>query len=80
MRRSFSSVQCEQGDDVADSDGEYPLLSDEKVGPESASDSSDWNHKGNGIPCKFYDHDGCTRVTECRFLHTLDHKSKRDHL
>jgi hypothetical protein len=67
-------------DDVADADDETPLLSDNKVELESVSDSSDWNHEGNGIPCRFYNHDGCTRGNDCRFLHAPDLKSVRDQL
>jgi hypothetical protein len=66
--------------DVAVSDDENPLLSDNKVELESVSDSSDWNHEGNGIPCRFYNHDGCMRGNECRFSHAPDLKSVRDQL
>ena len=73
---------CERDDDdySADSDDEGPLLNDIKVELESVSDSSDWNHEGNGIPCTFYNHDGCTRGNDCRFSHAPDHKSVRDRL
>jgi hypothetical protein len=47
---------------------------------ESVSDSSDWNHEGNGIACKFYNRDGCLRGSDCRFSHAPDHKSVRDRL
>lgn len=61
-------------------DQEFPSLSEKKVELGSASDSSDWNHEGNGIPCRFYNHDGCMRGTGCRFLHAPDHRSVRDRL
>ena len=67
-------------DDFAISDDEAPLLSDTKVELESMSDSSDWNHDGNGIRCRFYNHDGCKRGNDCRFSHAPDHKSVRDRL
>ncbi|KAI0284828.1 hypothetical protein BC826DRAFT_1109520 [Russula brevipes] len=67
-------------DDVAVSEDEYPVPSATKVELESVSDSSDWNHEGNGIPCRFYNHDGCMRGTDCRFSHAPDHKSVRDRL
>ena len=51
-----------------------------KLELESASDSSDWNHEGNGIACKFYNRDGCLRGSDCRFSHAPDHKSVRDRL
>jgi hypothetical protein len=72
--------QSDEEDDFAVSDDEYPLLCDKKVEPESVSDSSDWNHEGNGIPCRFYNHDGCIRGIECRFSHAPDHKSVHDRL
>ncbi|KAH8978379.1 hypothetical protein EDB86DRAFT_942928 [Lactarius hatsudake] len=61
-------------------DQEFPSLSEKKAELESASDSSDWNHEGNRIPCRFYNHDGCMRSTGCRFSHAPDHKSVRDRL
>ena len=67
-------------DDVADSDDEIPLLGDTKAELETVSDSSDWNHGGNGVPCRFYNHDGCTRGDACRFSHAPDYKSVRDRL
>lgn len=67
-------------DDSVDSSDETPLLEDTKVELESVSDSSDWNHEGNGIPCRFHNHDGCLRGADCRFSHAPDHKSVRDRL
>src|SRR6266702_306243 len=61
-------------------DPTFPSLSEKMAELESVSDSSDWNHEGNGIPCRFYNHDGCMRGTECKFSHTPDHKSARDRL
>lgn len=61
-------------------DEEFPSLYEPKLELESVSDSSDWNHEGNGIPCRFYNHEGCMRGTECRFSHAPDHKSVRDRL
>ncbi len=66
-------------EDNFDESDECPLDAT-KVELESVSDSSDWNHEGNGIPCRFYNHDGCLRGTKCRFSHTPDHKSVRDRL
>ncbi|KAJ7504537.1 hypothetical protein B0H11DRAFT_1852989 [Mycena galericulata] len=47
----------------------------------SDSDSSDFEHEGNGKPCRFYNHDGCAKGSQCRFKHapTKD-KSTRDQL
>ncbi|KAF8894849.1 hypothetical protein BD779DRAFT_1503236 [Infundibulicybe gibba] len=45
------------------------------------SDSSDCQHVGNGIPCRFYNSPtGCSRNGECRFSHAPDDKSIRDRL
>ncbi|KAH9954655.1 hypothetical protein BC827DRAFT_1241630 [Russula dissimulans] len=66
--------------DVAVTDDESPLLDDKKFELESVSDSSDWHHEGNGIPCRFYNHDGCTRGIDCRYSHAPDEKSVRDRL
>ncbi|KAI9451491.1 hypothetical protein BJY52DRAFT_1125121 [Lactarius psammicola] len=57
-----------------------PSLADPGKELESVSDSSDWNHEGNGFPCRYYNHDGCMRGVECRFSHAPDHKSVRDRL
>ncbi|KAH9059674.1 hypothetical protein EDB87DRAFT_754517 [Lactarius vividus] len=38
------------------------------------------NHEGNGIHCRYDNHDGCTRGVECKFSHAPDHKSVRDRL
>ncbi|KAH9059441.1 hypothetical protein EDB83DRAFT_2552313 [Lactarius deliciosus] len=70
----------DEDDESVAFDQEFPSLSEKKVELESASDSSDWNHEGNGIPCRFYNHDGCMRGTGCRFSHAPDHKSVRDRL
>jgi hypothetical protein len=69
-----------EGDDTFDWKDESSLLDGAKLELESVSDSSDWNHEGNGIPCRFYNHDGCLRGTVCRFSHAPDHKSVRDRL
>lgn len=67
-------------DNPSDESDETPQLDDNKVELESVSDSSDWNHEGNGIPCRFHNHDGCLRGTNCRFSHAPDHRSVRDRL
>ncbi|KAI9451493.1 hypothetical protein BJY52DRAFT_1190926 [Lactarius psammicola] len=57
-----------------------PSLTDPGKELESVSDSSDWNHVGNGLPCRHYNHDGCMRGVECRFSHAPDHRGVRDRL
>ena len=73
-------IQRGNEEDYVDSDDESPDLDAIKIELESVSDSSDWSHEGNGIPCRFYNHDGCLRGTDCRFSHAPDHKSVRDRL
>ncbi|KAH8981246.1 hypothetical protein EDB92DRAFT_192891 [Lactarius akahatsu] len=55
---------------ISERDNEDESVADDDVGPsltnpgkelESVSDSSDWNHWGNGFPCRYYNRDGCTR-------------------
>src|SRR5262245_55283030 len=62
------------------SNGEYPPYDGEKWDQASDSDSSDCLHTGNGISCRFYNHDGCARGENCRFSHAPDNKSVRDKL
>ena len=44
------------------------------------SDSEDYKHNGNGIPCRFYNHDGCRAGASCKFKHAPDRRSVRDDL
>ncbi|KAJ7082662.1 hypothetical protein B0H15DRAFT_932609 [Mycena belliarum] len=46
----------------------------------SNSDTSDAQHRGNGTPCLFYNHQGCARAGSCKFSHAPDEKSVRDGL
>lgn len=58
----------------------FPHYDGEALEIASVSDSSDCNHVGNGIQCRFYNHDGCGRGTACTFSHAPDEKSVRDEL
>ena len=67
------------------SDGEYswPQCLEYRYngnGAETESDSSDCEHTGNGVACRFYNHAGCTRKGGCQFSHAPDDKSVRDKL
>jgi len=44
------------------------------------SDSSEFAHEGNGIPCRYNNHNGCRHGAQCRFKHAPDNKSVRDEL
>ncbi|CDO77835.1 hypothetical protein BN946_scf184714.g10 [Trametes cinnabarina] len=66
---------CEEGCPELDE-----VLEGEAFELEDESDSEDFRHTGNHIPCKHYNHEGCTRGTRCRFNHAPDAKSVRDEL
>ncbi|PPQ87238.1 hypothetical protein CVT25_004088 [Psilocybe cyanescens] len=65
---------------VKDVDFGFPQYDFEALEIAELSDSSDCNHIGNGIQCRFYNHDGCGRGTTCTFSHAPDEKSVRDDL
>lgn len=71
-----------EGEDTGDgsSTDEFPHPDEDKFEVSSHSDSSDFEHQGNGIPCRFYNHNGCNRGTACSFSHAPDSKSVRDNL
>ncbi|KIJ13194.1 hypothetical protein PAXINDRAFT_177052 [Paxillus involutus ATCC 200175] len=69
-----------EGIDTGYSDDEFPSPSEDPELEDSMSDSSDCEHGGNDIPCKFYNHDGCAKGPACRFSHAPDNKSERDAL
>jgi hypothetical protein len=47
---------------------------------DSLSNTSDCNHRGNGVPCRFYNREGCAKGALCPFSHAPDEKSVRDDL
>jgi hypothetical protein len=47
-----------------------PALDDPPVEISSDSDSSDFEHDGNGTPCRFYNHGGCGKGSSCQFKHS----------
>ncbi|KAL0580591.1 hypothetical protein V5O48_001416 [Marasmius crinis-equi] len=47
---------------------------------ESESGSSDCEHTGNGVSCKYYNQGRCTRGRECIYSHAPDDRSVRDKL
>lgn len=62
------------------SDYEAPALVDDPEPGESLSESSDCEHAGNGIPCKFYNRTECKNGHACLYSHAPDQKSERDAL
>ncbi|TDL23900.1 hypothetical protein BD410DRAFT_786568 [Rickenella mellea] len=74
-----------EGDETGyDTEGEqFPPLDAEKWEIDTESDSSDYQHDGNGIPCRFYNRDGCNKGNGplgCKYRHSPDEKSSRDKL
>lgn len=59
----------------------WPYVDDEPMDvSDTESDSTDCNHIGNGVPCRFYNHGGCSRKDTCRYSHAPDNLSERDEL
>lgn len=57
-----------------------PALSDADMETPFESDTADFEHEGNDVPCRFYNHEGCNQGTECKYKHAPDDRSVRDHL
>ena len=79
VRQLWESGEGEETGNNSSTDG-FPHLDEDKVEYSSESDSSDYIHQGNGISCRFYNHDGCNKGTNCPFSHAPDEKSVRDEL
>lgn len=79
VRHLLESGEGEETGNGSSTD-EFPHLDENGVEIDSQSDSSDYGHQGNGIPCRFYNHDGCNKGTRCSFSHAPDEKSIRDEL
>ncbi|KAH9474981.1 hypothetical protein JR316_0012080 [Psilocybe cubensis] len=65
---------------VKDVDFSFPHYDQDALEIAELSDSSDCHHVGNGVQCRFYNHDGCSRGSACTFSHAPDEKSVRDDL
>ncbi|KAJ2918077.1 hypothetical protein MD484_g2306, partial [Candolleomyces efflorescens] len=65
---------------IPELDFSYPQYDDEALEVDSLSNTSDCNHRGNGVPCRFYNREGCAKGTLCPFSHAPDEKSVRDDL
>lgn len=59
---------------------DWPPYNPKEEGDDSASESSDFLHVGNGEPCQLYNHGGCARGGDCEFSHGPDMKGVRDML
>ena len=67
-------------DDFDSPNIDWPPLDYEELDQASVSDSSDCNHTGNGVPCRFYNRAGCAKGERCAYSHAPDEKSIRDNL
>ncbi|KAK0449023.1 uncharacterized protein EV420DRAFT_1565514 [Desarmillaria tabescens] len=47
---------------------------------QSDSDTSDYEHEGNGQPCRAYNRDGCSQGSKCTFRHSAEEHTTRDEL
>lgn len=47
---------------------------------ETVSESSEYEHEGNGTACRYLNHGGCRHGSECLWKHAPDEKSVRDQL
>ena len=61
-------------------DYDWPPYDEEAIDGSSESDSSDCQHPGNLIPCRFYNREGCSRGRDCAYSRAPDDKSVRDNL
>lgn len=84
--REMISSEPDYDEDDADMDEvelAHPLPEDD---PDSGmetptfSDSSDFEHEGNSVPCRYYNHGGCKKGKSCKFRHAPDNRSVRDDL
>ncbi|KAJ7155565.1 hypothetical protein C8R43DRAFT_949788 [Mycena crocata] len=57
-----------------------PRLDDKPLEIVSENDSSDFEHEGNDVPCRFYNHDGCLKGSKCKFKHVPSKDTTRDEL
>ena len=79
MRQLWESGEGEETGNGSSTD-EFPHLDEDRLKYDSESESSDYEHQGNGISCRFYNHDGCSKGVRCAFSHAPDDKSVRDEL
>ncbi|EJD36104.1 TPR-like protein [Auricularia subglabra TFB-10046 SS5] len=63
-----------------ESDDESPALDEHPISSDDESDSSDYNHTGNGEPCRNYNRRQCKRGNACPNSHAPDESAERDAL
>ncbi|KAH9483570.1 putative mitochondrial import receptor subunit tom70 [Psilocybe cubensis] len=59
---------------------DHPRIEDGPWETYEESDTEDCEHKGNLTPCRFYNHAGCARGSQCQYSHAPDDNSIRDNL
>ena len=57
------------------SDEDWPYYGDEPWDGLTEPDSNDSEH---AIPCRFYNHEGCSKAGNCLYSHAPDDRSIRD--
>ncbi|KAK0477469.1 hypothetical protein IW261DRAFT_1487745 [Armillaria novae-zelandiae] len=67
----------DDSDDCSDFD---PPLDDPSRYIQTDSDSSDFEHDGNGKPCRAYNHEGCSQGSKCSLRHSPEEDTTRDQL
>ncbi|EJD52365.1 TPR-like protein [Auricularia subglabra TFB-10046 SS5] len=60
--------------------GEIVALPKPKLDDDAASDTSDYNHEANGIPCRHYNQSRCSRGELCNYSHGPTKWAIRDQL
>lgn len=65
---------------TSESEDEAPALDEYPISSDDESDSSDYQHVGNGIPCRDHNHQGCRRGKTCSYSHAPDESAERDAL
>lgn len=73
-------LQHDQGLNVNATERDHPRFDAEPWETYMDSDTEDSQHFGNLTPCRFYNHAGCIRGSQCRFSHAPDNDSVRDEL
>ncbi|KAI0311175.1 hypothetical protein OF83DRAFT_1177837 [Amylostereum chailletii] len=82
LRETRERLAAGEGEDTSgtESDDAYPHLDHPQMEIASASDSSDFEHEGDGEPCRAYNHEGCEEGRDCPRSHAPDIESIRDKL
>lgn len=71
--------ELEEGEIEDGNESDFEIETEQRTStPPAPDDESVQFNVGCGIPCRFYNHDRCTRGATCGYLHGPDDKSVRD--